>query len=438
MPLPSRFFAATALAVCFAFNTAHAEAKEKTADAAEGQLPLDELRTFSLVLEQIRAAYVEPVSDKTLLENAIRGMLDELDPHSAYLDENDFSDLRNMTSGEFGGLGIEIGAAEGLIKIVSPIDDTPASRAGIQAGDIIIKIDNHSVQGMSINEAVTLMRGDIGTAIKLTVMRINQEQPLEFHLVRETIKTRSVKEKFLEPGFAYIRVSQFQVSTTEELQKALSTLKKQGAIRGLILDLRNNPGGLLSEAVSVSDTFLDEGLIVYTKGRVPSSNTRFSATGGDALSNAPMIALVNQGTASAAEIVAGALQDNRRAKILGSKTFGKGTVQTVIPISAEKAIKLTTALYYTPKGRSIQAEGIQPDIVDNDNNLSAAQSSALTSEASLEKHITNANKRDTKQPAVSTNKKDSQSSAAPNAKKHEAPVDNQLQDALQLLKKQTQ
>lgn len=444
MPLSSRYFSACALIICLgmfcAAGTTNAAAQEKRMEpAAEGQLPLEDLRTFSLVLEQIRTAYVEPVSDKTQLENAIRGMLSELDPHSAYLDETDFNDLKNMTSGEFGGLGIEVGSADGFVKVISPIDDSPASRAGIHAGDIIIKIDAQSVQGMSMNDAINLMRGDVGTAIRLTVMRNNQEQPLEFNLVREIIKTHSVKEKMLSPGYAYIRIAQFQASTTEELSKALAALQQQGKIHGLVLDLRNNPGGLLDEAVGVSDIFLNKGLIVYTKGRIASSNMRYSATVGETLPGVPMIVLVNQGTASAAEIVAGALQDNHRAKILGSNTFGKGTVQTVIPINEKKAIKLTTAMYYTPSGRSIQAEGITPDIADSDKNISAAQSSALTSEASLEKHITN-NGAKTKKNSVEQNSRDKNKEAnfpavKMSSKNAAQPEDNQLHDALQLLKK---
>ena len=441
MPLSSRYLAACALAVCLSAlcTTSNADTSQDNAAIDEaGQLPLEDLRTFSLVLEQFRAAYVEPVSDKTLLENAIRGMLGELDPHSTYLDETDFNDLKNMTSGEFGGLGIEVGAADGFIKIIAPLDDTPASRAGIHAGDIIIKIDAKSVQGMAIHDAIDLMRGKVGTPIALTIMREKQEQPLEFNLVREIIKTRSVKEKFLAPGYAYIRIAQFQASTTEELTRALATLEKQEKIRGLVLDLRNNPGGLLDEAVGVSDVFLNKGLIVYTKGRIPSSNTRFNATAGEMLSKVPMIVLVNQGTASAAEIVAGALQDNHRAKILGTNTFGKGTVQTVVPISEKKGIKLTTALYYTPNGRSIQAEGIKPDIADRDNTLSVAQSSALTSEASLDKHIANNGGNAAKKVAPNkrdNNAKEETSGANTSTNTSSVVEDNQLQDALKLLQK---
>ncbi|MCC7517352.1 MAG: S41 family peptidase, partial [Pseudomonadales bacterium] len=301
---------ACTLPLCLADEITANTTKETAADA---QLPLDDLRTFALVLEQIRAAYVENVDDKTLLENATRGMLGELDPHSAYLDETDFDELKNMTSGEFGGIGIEIGTVDGLIKIISPIDDTPASRAGIRAGDIIIKIDDKSTQGLSLDQASSMMRGDIGEPVKLTIAREQQEQPIEFNLVRAVIKVQSVRSKWLEPGYAYVRIAQFQADTTDELNKALTTLKKKDNIKGLVLDLRNNPGGLLQEAVGVADVFLDDGLIVYTKGRIPSSNTRYSASGGDTINNKPIVVIVNGGTASAAEIVAGALQDNHRA-----------------------------------------------------------------------------------------------------------------------------
>ncbi len=426
---------ACTLPLCLADEITANTTKETAADA---QLPLDDLRTFALVLEQIRAAYVENVDDKTLLENATRGMLGELDPHSAYLDETDFDELKNMTSGEFGGIGIEIGTVDGLIKIISPIDDTPASRAGIRAGDIIIKIDDKSTQGLSLDQAASMMRGDIGEPVKLTIAREQQEQPIEFNLVRAVIKVQSVRSKWLEPGYAYVRIAQFQADTTDELNKALTTLKKKDNIKGLVLDLRNNPGGLLQEAVGVADVFLDDGLIVYTKGRIPSSNTRYSASGGDTINNKPIVVIVNGGTASAAEIVAGALQDNHRARVLGTNTFGKGSVQTVIPINDTKAIKLTTALYYTPSGRSIQAEGIKPDVVATDSNLSAAQSSALTTEASLAHHLSNGTPKKSPQKSPADNMEKTTNVAITNKKvadkKVDADSDNQLQDALKLLK----
>lgn len=394
---------------------------------AEGQLPLDDLRTFARVLEQIRASYVEEVDDKTLLENAIRGMLGELDPHSSYLDEKDFSDLQSVTSGEFGGLGIEVGMEDGFVKVISPIDDTPASRAGIEAGDTIIKLGDKSVQGMSLDEAVGIMRGKSGEALKLTILRKNVDQPLEITLVRDAIKVRSVKQKILEPGYAYVRIAQFQANTAEDLNKAIITLKKEGPLQGLVLDLRNNPGGLLESAVEVSDAFLNQGLIVYTKGRAANSNLRYSSEPGDILDGAPIVVLVNDGTASAAEIVAGALQDNHRAIILGTNSFGKGSVQTVIPISETKAIKLTTALYYTPSGRSIQAEGIKPDIVDERANVTSIQPALRAAESDLNKHLGNGNTPERKSAPQSKDK-------TGNVNDESKQNDNQLHDALNVLK----
>ena len=419
--------AACAMALCL--NSAWcATAKPATPPPTEGQLPLDDLRTFSRVLEQIKAAYVEEVDDKTLLENAIRGMLSELDPHSAYLDEKDFSDLQSMTSGEFGGLGIEVGMEDGFVKVITPIDDTPASRAGIQAGDIIIKLGDKSVQGMSLDEAVGMMRGKSGEALKLTILRKNVEKPIELKLVRDAIKVRSVKQKTLEPGYGYVRIAQFQTNTADELHKAIDALKKGNDTQGLVLDLRNNPGGLLESAVEVSDTFLNKGLIVYTKGRTANSNLRYNAETGDMLNGAPIVILVNDGTASAAEIVAGALQDNHRAIILGTNSFGKGSVQTVVPITETKAIKLTTALYYTPSGRSIQAEGIKPDIFDERATVTSLQSSLRAAESDLNKHLDNGN-------APAKKAKGKKIDGSDNAKPDEDwKNDNQLHDALNVLK----
>lgn len=428
-----RLLTAAALATCsLALGTGNAAfaadaANKPVSNQAEGQLPLDDLRTFARVLEQIRAVYVEEVDDKTLLENAIRGMLGELDPHSSYLDEKDFSDLQSTTSGEFGGLGIEVGMEDGFVKVISPIDDTPASRAGIEAGDTIIKLGDKSVQGMSLDEAVGIMRGKSGEALKLTILRKNVDQPLEITLVRDVIKVRSVKQKTLEPGYGYVRIAQFQANTADDLHKAIITLKKEGAAQGLVLDLRNNPGGLLESAVAVSDAFLNQGLIVYTKGRAANSNLRYSSEPGDILDGAPMVVLVNDGSASAAEIVAGALQDNHRAIILGTNSFGKGSVQTVIPISESKAIKLTTALYYTPSGRSIQAEGIKPDIVDERANVTSIQPALRAAESDLNKHLGNGNGTE-KKPAPQN--KDKADSTDNDWKQN----DNQLHDALNVLK----
>jgi carboxyl-terminal processing protease len=355
-------------------------------------LPLDELRTFTDVFARVKNDYVEPVEDKTLLENAIRGMLAGLDPHSAYLDENEFKELQVGTTGEFGGLGIEVGMEDGFVKVISPIDDTPAQRAGVQAGDLIIRLDDTPVKGMSLSDAVNLMRGKPGTAIRLTIVREGQEKPLEISVKRDIIHVKSVKSRLLEKGYAYVRISQFQSKTADNLLQAMDDLKKEngGPLKGLVLDLRNNPGGVLDGAVAVSDAFLNDGLIVYTEGRIDDSKMRFTARPGDVLNGAPLVVLVNQGSASASEIVAGALQDNKRALIVGSKTFGKGSVQTILPLSNGGAVKLTTARYYTPSGRSIQAEGITPDITFDNVKVTAADKNDMNiTEADLTHHLIN-------------------------------------------------
>ena len=314
---------------------------------------------------KIKKDYVEDVEDGVLLENAIKGMLEGLDPHSSYLDEDAYLDLQEGTSGEFGGLGIEVGMEDGFIKVISPIDDTPAQKAGLQSGDLIIRLDETPVKGMSLNDAVSRMRGEPGTDITLTVIRDGVEKPLKFTITRDVIKVKSVRVQTLEPGFGYLRISHFQTRTAEDARKALQQLKQDndGKLSGLILDLRNNPGGILSAAVGVSDLFLDKGLIVYTEGRIDDSRLRFNAKPADLLDNAPVVVLVNAGSASASEIVAGALQDHKRGIIMGQQTFGKGSVQTVLPISNAAALKLTTARYYTPSGRSIQVSGIEPDVI---------------------------------------------------------------------------
>jgi len=326
--------------------------------------PLDALRTFAEVFGRIKEDYVEPVEDRKLLEQAIRGMLGGLDPHSAYLSEEDFKDLQAGTKGEFGGLGIEVGMEDGFIKVIAPIDDTPAQRAGVLAGDLIIRIDDEPIRGLGLDEAVKRMRGEPGSEIVLTIMREGEEKPLRISVVRDIIRVASVKQRLLEPGFGYVRISQFQSHSTQDMLQAISKLKEDndGPLRGLVLDLRNNPGGVLNAAVAISDAFLEQGLIVYTEGRVPNAEQRFEAGPDDVLEGVPMVVLVNGGSASASEIVAGALQDHRRAVIMGQQTFGKGSVQTIVPINDTSGIKLTTARYFTPNGRSIQAEGIVPDI----------------------------------------------------------------------------
>lgn len=332
--------------------------KETPSDA----LPLKDLQAFVEILNRVKTDYVEPVEDDKLLENAVRGMLAGLDPHSSYLDKEEFKEMNTATTGKFGGLGIEVQMKDGLVFVVSPIDDTPAFKAGIQAGDYIAKIGEEPVRGLSLKEAVDKMRGDPGSKVSLTVLRKDAEKPLVFDLKRETINVSSAKSRLLEPGYAYLRVSQFTTTTGKLMLDELKKVKKEGELRGLILDLRNNPGGVLNAAVDVSDAFIDKGQIVSIKGRDADSNRIFSATNGDELSGRPIVVLVNGGSASAAEIVAGALQDSRRAVIVGAKTFGKGSVQTILPLNNQSAIKITTARYYTPSGRSIQAEGIEPDI----------------------------------------------------------------------------
>lgn len=328
-------------------------------------IPYEDLRTFTEIFGRIKKDYVEPVSDKKLLEYAVKGMLSGLDPHSAYLDTEEYQELKEGTTGQFGGLGIEVMMENGFVKVVSPIDDTPAQKAGIKAGDLIIKLNDKPVKGMTLTEAVKVMRGEPGTKILLSVVREGQDAPLKISIIRDIIKVKSVKSRILEKGYGYVRISSFQSGTADALKDALSSLKKEngGNLKGLVLDLRNNPGGVLSAAVDVSDDFLRSGLIVYTEGRIENSKMRFNATPDDLIDGAPMVVLINSGSASASEIVAGALQDQKRAVIMGEKSFGKGSVQTVMPTNNGTAVKLTTARYYTPSGRSIQAKGIEPDVV---------------------------------------------------------------------------
>ncbi|MCP5141082.1 MAG: S41 family peptidase [Gammaproteobacteria bacterium] len=334
-------------------------------DAAEANgLPLSELRTLAEVFGRVKKDYVEEVEDKVLLESAIRGMLADLDPHSAYLDQESFKELQVGTSGEFGGLGIEVGMEDGFVKVVSPIDDTPAERAGVKAGDLIIRLDDEPVKGKTLSDAVDIMRGKPGTDITLTIVREGEDKPLKITITRDVIKVKSVKNRLLEDGFGYLRITQFQAKTGDYLAEAIAAVREESKteLKGLVLDLRNNPGGVLNAAVAVSDAFLSQGLIVYTEGREDSSRMSFNATPGDITGGVPVVVLVNQGSASASEIVAGALQDHHRALIVGSQTFGKGSVQTILPLPNGNAVKLTTARYFTPSGRSIQAEGITPDI----------------------------------------------------------------------------
>ncbi len=357
-------------------------------------IPLEDIRTLSEVFGKIKENYVEDIPDKTLLENAIRGMLSGLDPHSTYLDVASYKELRVGTSGEFGGLGIVVGMEDGFVKVISPIDDTPADKAGIKAGDLIIRLDETPVKGMSLDEAVKIMRGKPGTAIDLLVVREGADKPMKITVKRDKIRVKSVRSRSLDTGYGYVRISQFQERTTKELRAAIKELRKESKdkLYGLVLDLRNNPGGLLDTAVSVSDTFITKGNIVSVKGRGDNTELKHQATPVDYTDGVPLVVLVNAGSASASEIVAGALQDHKRAIIMGEKTFGKGSVQSVVPLGNNTAIKLTTARYYTPSGRSIQAEGIEPDVVLDNLKISENKDASdieRVKEANLSKHLTN-------------------------------------------------
>ena len=365
--------------------------------SAEGTLPLDDLRTFTEVFARIKNDYVEPVDDKSLLENAIRGMLAGLDPHSSYLVPDDYQELQAGTSGEFGGLGIEVGMEDGFVKVIAPIDDTPAQRAGVEAGDLVIRLDDTPVKGMSLADAVKVMRGEPGTDIILTIVREGVDRPIRITITRDVIQVTSVRSRRLEPGYGYVRISQFQLRTGESLREEVGKLREEAGddgLKGLVLDLRNNPGGVLNAAVSVSDAFLDEGIIVYTEGRMDDAKLQFSAKDSDILDGIPLVVLVNAGSASASEIVAGALQDHGRAVIMGEKTFGKGSVQTILPLGNGSALKLTTARYYTPFGTSIQARGIVPDITLDRVRVSQVDAGQGLKEADLVRHLESEGQRD--------------------------------------------
>ena len=390
----------------------------------DNHIPFEDIQTFTEVFSRVKSDYVEAVDDKKLIEDAIRGMLNGLDPHSTYLNTSEFSELKIGTTGQFGGLGIEVGMENGFVKVISPIDDTPAARAGIQASDLIIKLDEKSVKGMTLNDAVKTMRGKPNTSIDLTIVREGESKPLVIRITREIIRVKSVKNRMLEPGYGYIRITNFQSRTTTDLLKAISDLQKEERLKGMVLDLRNNPGGVLNGAVGVSDAFIDDGLIVYTEGRINDSSHRYVATPGDSLNGAPLVVLVNGGSASASEIVAGAIQDHNRGIIMGTKSFGKGSVQTIQELRNGSAVKLTTARYFTPNGRSIQAKGIDPDIKLSTLKLSASDEKARDtySESDLEGRLSNPN-------GESDSSKEQKSD-----KEALAQTDFQLFEALNLLK----
>jgi carboxyl-terminal processing protease len=431
-------------------------------DSAE-PLPIEELRAFSEVFGRIKSDYVEPVTDKKLITEAITGMLTGLDPHSSYLDADAFKELQIGTQGEFGGLGIEVGMEDGLVKVISPIEDSPAYHAGMKSGDLIIKLDDVMVKSLTLSDAVKRMRGKPGSKIVLTVIRKEAPKPLTFTLTRAVIKVQSVKSKLVEPGYAFIRITQFQEHTGENLATAITNLFKQnqGAMKGLVLDLRNDPGGLLNSSVAASAAFLPkDALVVYTEGRNAEAKMRLTAAPNDYLRNSekdylknlpaavktvPMIVLVNGGSASASEIVAGALQDHKRAVIMGTQTFGKGSVQSVLPLGNNTAIKLTTARYYTPGGRSIQAKGIVPDIVVEDPATVDQDQTFRMREADLERHLSNSQELDAKggatvkpaapaAPAKSPTKREEGDATKPKMLEFGSKDDYQLRQALNLLK----
>jgi carboxyl-terminal processing protease len=432
-------------------------------DGPPPPLPIEELRAFTEVFGRVKSDYVEPVEDKKLITEAINGMLTGLDPHSAYLDQEAFKELQVGTQGEFGGLGIEVGMEDGFVKVVSPIDDSPASRAGLKPGDLIVKLDEASVKGMTLNDAVKRMRGKPNTQITLTIVRKGEQKPIVVTLTRAVIKIQSVKSKLLEPGYAYFRVTQFQEHTGETLAKAINTLFKQnhGQMKGIVLDLRNDPGGLLNGAVAVSAAFLKpKALVVYTDGRTEDSKMRLTATPDDYLrgrakddyirslppeiKTVPMVVLVNGGSASASEIVAGALQDHKRAIIMGTQTFGKGSVQTILPLGNNTAIKLTTARYYTPNGRSIQAKGIVPDIPVEEATIAEVEPALRMRESDLERHLSNPTEKETPDatpeaapkpaPKPSTDKGTENKGDKPEPAEIGSKGDYQLNQALNLLK----
>ncbi|WP_018606200.1 S41 family peptidase [Uliginosibacterium gangwonense] len=420
-------------------------------------LPVEEARNLADVFNAIKQYYVEPVEDKKLISDAISGMVSGLDPHSVYLDADALKDLEVSTKGEFGGLGIEVSMEDGFVKVVSPIEDTPAFRAGVKAGDLIVKLDDQAVKGMSLNEAVKHMRGKPKTQIVLTIARKGENKPIILTLTREIIKVQSVKSKLIEPGYGYLRVTQFQEQTTADVARHMERMYKQGQLKGLVLDLRNDPGGLLNSAIGVSAAFLPaKSLVVYTDGRTDDAKRKFHAVPDDymrgsredvlkglpeALKNVPMVVIVNGGSASASEIVAGALQDYKRAKVLGIQTFGKGSVQTILPISSTTGIKITTAKYFTPTGRSIQAKGIVPDyIVDESPNGSGAD--VYLREADLSHHLANPNDPSSSAPAATPSQSKPSSKEKDKEKGETESVryefggkgDYQLEQAMNLLK----
>ena len=383
-------------------------------------LPLEELQMFADVFNQIRQGYVESVPDSKLFELAVQGMLSGLDPHSVFLKEKAFDSLQETTKGEFSGLGIEIGQDRGYVTIIAPIDGSPAEAAGLEAGDVILKIDGESVRDLPVNKSVELMRGPTGSEVLLTIGRRGVADPFDVTVIRDIIKVPSVRSRELMEGYLWLRASQFQRDTGQEAIAKIESALSEGPLEGIVLDLRNNPGGVLGASVDMAGAFLDGGLVVYTEGRHPQSKDRFEATPGDMIKEVPIVVLINGGSASASEIVAGALQDRRRAVIMGTRSFGKGSVQTILPVTDTRAVKLTTALYYTPNGRSIQAEGIVPDIVVERAEVKSVESNRRTKEADLQGSLSGGDPADSQ----------SESEALTELRNS----DNQLYEALTLLR----
>ncbi|MCB6183527.1 S41 family peptidase [Leeia sp. TBRC 13508] len=449
----------------YADKSATPPAASATANSSDN-LPVNELNEFVQVFGRIKQSYVEPVEDKKLIKEAINGMLTGLDPHSTYLDEEAFKELTEETKGEFGGLGMEVGMEDGLVKVTAPIDDTPAFRAGIKSGDYIVKLDDTPVKGLTLDDAVKKMRGKPDTSITLTIFRKSESKPIVMTLKRAIIKVASVKSRLLESNYGYVRLTQFKERSTEDVAKAIDALYKQNKtpLKGLVLDLRNDPGGLLTSAVGVSSIFLPEkSLVVYTDGRTEDAKAKFYANrefydprpsigsvdpvkiAPAAVKNVPLVILVNGGTASASEIVSGALQDHKRAIVVGTQTFGKGSVQTVLPLGPKSAIKLTTARYFTPNGRSIQAEGIKPDVEAKEGTLKTDedQDALRIREADLEHHLNNPNSdkpaSEAKTPLIPPVKSGDAAKAAASVDESQATRDKndyQLQQALNVLKVQ--
>ena len=410
-------------ALTFAIITLFYFKNSSSAYASKTSLPLNQLQVFSEVYLKIKQNYVQDITDKELFDNAIKGMLEGLDPHSTFLNEKDFKDLQIGTKGEFGGLGIEVTMEDGFVKVITPIDDTPAYKAGVKSGDLIIEIDAKPVKGLSLNQAVDLMRGKVGSPILLTIARTGENGPIEIKIVRAKIKVKSVKYEIIDDNYGYIRISSFQNKTGNNLYDAISNLKKdaKGNIKGFVIDMRNNPGGVLGAAVDVSDAFIKgKKKLVFTKGKTENAVYEFTSNNTDLAEGKPIVVLINGGSASASEIVAGALQDHKRAIIMGTQSFGKGSVQTILPITSKTAVKITTARYYTPNGRSIQAKGITPDIIVKDLELSSLNKNKMIKESDLKGHLKNTDKKN----------KDGE----PQAQNKKLENDYQLSEAINLLK----